>query len=329
MFFTKLLCCFVTLFLTVPATAEGAGLTLELSKTEYSTGDIVQIDFSISENSGAAMAQFCIAYDDGLELVSVKSGDVFNGLSAPTINSGIDGEIYFAWDALGSLKKGGTVLSIKFKNTGGGSVRINWGEEFLFADDSFSELAYNMPADTIYIAPPDLSTEQKLPESGKTTEPIHNSEQKHIGHNNGLELEKNEFSIKPGGTARLQIHSSNSNQLVWTSSNEAVATVKDGEIIALSEGEAIISVMSTEDGGEASCVVTVGGTEPGVPAVSKEQNAEHRLSPAVFIIVTTAAVIAILIIINRKNKAKPAPNVEDAQGEKYSTEIGGEENEKS
>ncbi len=84
----------------------------------------------------------------------------------------------------------------------------------------------------------------------------------------GVTLNKTSLTIKEKGrTARLKATvtpaDAQNRTLTWSSSNEAVATVSsDGIVTAIADGEAVIKV-TTANGKEASCTVTVG--EPEIP----------------------------------------------------------------
>ena len=88
----------------------------------------------------------------------------------------------------------------------------------------------------------------------------------------GVTLDKNEAALKIGETATLTstiapANATNKN-VSWASSDEAIATVKDGVVTAVAAGEATITV-TTEDGNKtAECVVTVSKPEPVVVPVT-------------------------------------------------------------
>ena len=80
-------------------------------------------------------------------------------------------------------------------------------------------------------------------------------------HVTGVSLDKETATIEIGRktqlTAAITPEYATNKNVTWTSSNEAVATVEDGEVIGHAEGTAAITV-TTEDGGEtATCSVTV------------------------------------------------------------------------
>lgn len=75
-----------------------------------------------------------------------------------------------------------------------------------------------------------------------------------------IELDKTSASLKVGETITLTATVKPSNatnkKVIWSSSNEEVATVEDGVVTAIKEGEAIITA-KTEDGGKtATCTIS-------------------------------------------------------------------------
>ena len=83
-----------------------------------------------------------------------------------------------------------------------------------------------------------------------------------------VSLNADTLTLEPGTegtlTASIAPQNATNQKVTWTSSNEGVATVSDGKVLAVSEGSAIITV-TTEDGKKtATCTVTVaknGGQE--------------------------------------------------------------------
>ena len=77
----------------------------------------------------------------------------------------------------------------------------------------------------------------------------------------GVELSDNELTLTEGGTATLTATiapaDADNKKVIWSSTDEAVATVAAGVVTAIAQGQATITV-TTEDGGlTATCVVTV------------------------------------------------------------------------
>ena len=77
----------------------------------------------------------------------------------------------------------------------------------------------------------------------------------------GVTLDQATLSLEPAGTATLIATVAPENatdpSLSWSSSNEAVATVAGGVVTAVADGEATITVTTTDGAFTATCVVTV------------------------------------------------------------------------
>lgn len=77
----------------------------------------------------------------------------------------------------------------------------------------------------------------------------------------GLSLDKSEETMKINEAIKLNAtfmpENTTNKNIKWTSSNEKVAVVKDGEVTSLSEGEAIITAESEDGGFKAVCNITV------------------------------------------------------------------------
>ena len=83
-------------------------------------------------------------------------------------------------------------------------------------------------------------------------------------------LNKTSLEIQPGETATLIASVLPSNaankELIWSSSDEFVATVSAGKVKGVGSGKAIITATSEDGGKEATCEVTVTGSEPDGPS---------------------------------------------------------------
>ena len=102
------------------------------------------------------------------------------------------------------------------------------------------------------------------------------------GEIEGISLNVTELTLAPDGTSTLVAtilpENANNVKLIWTSSDEGIATVdENGNIKALKEGTITITV-STEDGKySASCTVTVKPVEEVVESETKsEENANNN-----------------------------------------------------
>ena len=86
---------------------------------------------------------------------------------------------------------------------------------------------------------------------------MRNKNNKHIG----IEIDKEEVTLKMGQTesliATVKPEDATNKNFTWVSSDEAVATIKNGVVTPVGTGTAIITV-KTEDGEFiATCLVTV------------------------------------------------------------------------
>ena len=83
-------------------------------------------------------------------------------------------------------------------------------------------------------------------------------------------LNKTSLEIQPGETATLIASVLPSNaankELIWSSSDEFVATVSAGKVKGVGSGKAIITATSEDGGKEATCEVTVTGSESDGPS---------------------------------------------------------------
>ena len=242
----------------------------------------------LSGNNRIAMMQFCIYYDsEKLSCSGIEVGTIFQGNLAPTINAQIPGEIALSWDSLTSLQSEGTLLLLHMQLLGDESASLSFGtdDECVFADEDFTPINIScigcriektpiatvvnttenpstsdapLPQDTTItfltpdpkaVATPDA--EQYILEN--QNESLTLSE----GESNGLTLPEGQVVIHISETFPMAIQEDETN-LVWSSSNERIATVDaNGVVSAHEEGTAIITV-STEEGLDyASCAVKV------------------------------------------------------------------------
>ena len=85
----------------------------------------------------------------------------------------------------------------------------------------------------------------------------------------GVSLDKTELTLTEGGSetlvATITPDNAANKTVTWTSSNPSVATVNNGEVTAVSAGEATITVTTADGGFTAECTVTVRGDVPDRP----------------------------------------------------------------
>ena len=77
----------------------------------------------------------------------------------------------------------------------------------------------------------------------------------------GVSLDKTSAELEVGGTLKLTAtvepaNATNPN-VSWSSSDENVATVKNGTVTAVAVGTAVITVKTADGGKEATCTITV------------------------------------------------------------------------
>ena len=77
----------------------------------------------------------------------------------------------------------------------------------------------------------------------------------------GVTLDQTELELETGGTATLKAtvmpDNASDNTVTWTTSDEKVAKVENGEVTAVAAGEAIITATTNDGGFTATCKVTV------------------------------------------------------------------------
>lgn len=84
-------------------------------------------------------------------------------------------------------------------------------------------------------------------------------------HVTGVTLNHDTLEVEKTGAGMLEASvipvDSTDPTVSWSSSDEAIATVEDGVVTGVKEGEAVITVTTTDGGFTASCNVTVYGSE--------------------------------------------------------------------
>ena len=97
-----------------------------------------------------------------------------------------------------------------------------------------------------------------------------------------IELDSEELELIEGNSislvATILPEDAENQNVIWSSSNKAVASVKDGEVTAVSVGEATITAKSEDGGKKATCVVTVNPKHISVTALSLDKT-EVEMNP--------------------------------------------------
>lgn len=210
-------------------------------------GDVLSGDFAGSGYS----------YNGVVEITSVTTNPTITAGTAPDPTVATLAQISENFDAYDSrwVKLENVTTGVALKSgTRTSSVSQNGSTLQMYAKVPGTELAAESYGDMLCI-----------PCYNKTTKQIGFWEAAHFTAKNvavtGVTLDKSEVSITVGKTATLTATITPSNatnkNVSWTSNAEDVATVKNGVVTAVAEGEATITV-TTEDGNHtAICVVTV------------------------------------------------------------------------
>lgn len=226
-------------FVTVPGevkAADGVNVSINANKTEVHRGDTVTITVELSDNTAARGAQIKFAYDsDKLELQGkAVKGAAFEGSAINSLSDEKIGSINAIITMADSPIKNGTVFTATFKvkeTAGAGEIPLSF-RELKFAADS----SERVPA-----------TEVNNASNLKVVVPL-----------TGISLNKSETTIAKDSTEKLTATLSPADaeaEITWKSSNDQVATVKDGTVTAVGKGTATITA---EAGGKsATCKVTV------------------------------------------------------------------------
>lgn len=111
----------------------------------------------------------------------------------------------------------------------------------------------------------------KSEDGGKKATCVVTVNPKHISVT-ALSLDKTEVEMNPDDkvmmTATIAPENASNKSVLWSSSDESIATVKDGEVTALKVGEAVITAKSADGDKKATCKVTVNAKPVPVTGVS-------------------------------------------------------------
>lgn len=119
----------ITFFSPVKIQAAESAATLTVEDVTAVSGDTVEVKASIANNPGIMGAVIKVEYDDGLELIDSKSGDVFSGMSM-TKPGKYTSSCKFVWDAMDmssdSIKDGeALILTFKVSDTAEVGTELN------------------------------------------------------------------------------------------------------------------------------------------------------------------------------------------------------------
>lgn len=223
----------------VEAASASGTVTVSANKTELHRGGEVTVTVGLSGNTNAAGVLVRLSYDkEQLELKNAVQGDVLDSGFLKQLVTTKAGEITAAsMNTSGALN--GTMFTATFKvKETAKSGKINIDIPYTdFTDENSNTVT------------PDIDNQAS---NLKVVIPL-----------TGISLNKSETTIAKGSTEKLTATLSPADaeaEITWKSSNDQVATVKDGMVTAVGKGTATITA---EAGGKsATCKVTVTVTVP-------------------------------------------------------------------
>ncbi len=238
-----LLIVFLSLLFVMNVRAEEsacADLSVEMpEKIEKETPFTVTV--TVKADLPIAMAQFELTYDEThLQLVNVATGTFLTG--GPTINDETPGHIYFVWESLTPVESAGDWLVCTFTSDADGipSVDVEKTDNLIFGSPELEMMDVSVNHVTV------ASTD----DNGKDTADPE-------GTNNGINLAENQEIMAAGNRTTLSVENDGAENLLWETSNAAVAMVSDGVVEAHRSGTAVITVMNEDGTKNATCIVTV------------------------------------------------------------------------
>ncbi len=230
-------------FAFAPASDAAGDAVFEVESVEASAGSSVEVKISLTSNPGLWGVQAEISYDGGLVLTNVKSGNIMNVTVGPYDQKPY--KLYCENRTLSDTTATGTlaVLTFQVSPNAAGTLRVSM--------DNFDAVNY--------------AEEQVpcIPASGDVV----------IGTKvTGVKMSEETLAMKPGEQHTLSAIITPSNatnkKVTWKSTQESIATVSNGNVLAVDAGKAII-IATTDDGGyQATCLVTVQTDEVHVDGVS-------------------------------------------------------------
>lgn len=210
-------------------------------------GTSFNVAVAVKADLPVAMAQFELVYDKAhLQLVNVETGTFLTG--GPTVNDKTPGHIYFVWESLTPVEDAGDWLVCTFTSDTDiiPSVDIEKNDDLIFGSPELEMMDVSVNHVSIALTDED----EKVAADPE-------------GTNNGINLAENKEVIAAGNKATLSVENDGAENLLWETSNAAVATVSDGVVEAHRSGTVVITVMNEDGTKNATCVVTVKENKQG------------------------------------------------------------------
>lgn len=235
--------------MVVVASAEEATPTISVVAGEVENGQ-VSVDIVLAGNPGVISMQLDLNYDEDLTIASVADGGKL-GVYHHSDNTELNPYILF-WsngDAESNYVVDGTIATVVFnvpEDLEPGSYEIsvdyNGNDNKQIIDFDGKEVEFELVADEIVVEPPFIAVD-------------------------GIALDAEAATLLEGETLQLTATVTPADAtepaVTWTSSDDAIATVVDGLVTAVAEGEATITAKAGDK--TATCVVTVEKAEVEEP----------------------------------------------------------------
>lgn len=235
-------------------TTDGDAVQVDIvaDKTSATIGDVITVSVNVNkayDSASIKSIQFVVKYDSNVfELLADADGDFISYagdnciVEEPTINGKNQGEITFAAARSTAAKKYGEYMKFQLKvkeNTTAGTSQI------VFADGLYTDNTTNASM----LIPDSLVTNTSVTISIPVTEIIISGADSITGIGNTTQLT---VEAQPANATQPNTYMSN---VDWSTSNDTVATVKNGLVAAVGEGTATIT--ATFEGKTATKEITV------------------------------------------------------------------------
>ena len=240
-----LLSILMVLSMSPAAAAEGSDPILSINDVEsLSQGENAVVSLGLLNlPEGLYMLQTAVEYDaEKLKLISAETGEIFTTAGPATVNTSVPGMIYLNWDSTSQqITEDCVLLNMTFATISEEPcdtvVKVSETEDCILAnwENSFTPVT---KAGTVHI-----KGYQKLL--------------------NGISLDKTSLVLEKGGTSELKVildpaDTTETPEFIWSSSNAQTAAVdQSGKVTAVSGGNAVITVKTSDGRFSAECAVTV------------------------------------------------------------------------
>jgi len=218
--------------------------TISIEDVQAYAGDTVDVVVKMDNNPGLVAATLTVVFDSSLmTLTKVTDGGILGTQMHTDVYSSPYQLSWMNFTASSNYTNNGTIATLTFELNQ--NIETQQISEIQISYDKTNDEILNFDGDVVDFATVNGEITIKIPEK-----PVE-----------GVSLDKTSLNMTAGDTATLTPSFTPSNatnkNVTWKSSDEKVATVKDGVVTAVAKGNATITV-TTEDGGKtATCAVSV------------------------------------------------------------------------